>query len=42
MEEDIARSQAAGFSIHLVKPVSVSILEEAIANLLTSSSADPI
>ncbi|MEO9114020.1 MAG: PAS domain S-box protein [Lacunisphaera sp.] len=42
MEEDIARSQAAGFSIHLVKPVTITVLEEAIANLLPSSPDDPL
>jgi CheY-like chemotaxis protein len=36
MEDDLTRSQAAGFSVHLVKPVTITMLEEAIANLLSS------
>jgi PAS domain S-box-containing protein len=36
MEEDLARSRSAGFVIHLVKPVTITMLEEAIANLLSS------
>jgi PAS domain S-box-containing protein len=38
MEEDLTRSRAAGFSVHLVKPVTISVLEEAIAYLLPSST----
>jgi CheY-like chemotaxis protein len=34
MENDIARSQAAGFVAHLVKPVTVQALEKAIATAL--------
>jgi len=34
MEEDLARSKAAGFSFHLVKPVTINVLEEAINHLL--------
>ncbi|MFT3867511.1 MAG: PAS domain S-box protein [Nibricoccus sp.] len=34
MEDDLARSQEAGFSVHLVKPIAIGILEEAINNLL--------
>jgi PAS domain S-box-containing protein len=33
MEDDIQRSQAAGFSSHLVKPVSITALENALAAL---------
>ena len=36
MEEDVARSQAAGFSIHLVKPITIGVLEAAIARLVPS------
>ncbi|MCF3648943.1 PAS domain S-box protein [Synoicihabitans lomoniglobus] len=32
MEEDIAQSLAAGFSAHLVKPITIEILDEAIMN----------
>lgn len=38
MEEDIARSQAAGFAVHLVKPVTMARLEEAIVRLLPTSA----
>jgi CheY-like chemotaxis protein len=31
MDEDIARSQAAGFAAHLTKPVRVQSLESALA-----------
>jgi len=34
MEEDIRRSRAAGFREHLIKPVSIRRLEEAIVQLL--------
>ncbi|HWA08908.1 MAG TPA: PAS domain S-box protein [Opitutaceae bacterium] len=37
MEDDLARSHAAGFSVHLVKPVTMDRLEEAIARLLPSA-----
>ena len=33
MEEDLKRSRAAGFSAHLVKPVSIAALEKALAQL---------
>jgi len=33
MEEDIARSRAAGFQIHLTKPVSPQNLQSAIDQL---------
>ncbi|MFT3781975.1 MAG: PAS domain S-box protein [Nibricoccus sp.] len=36
MEEDLARSRAAGFAVHLVKPVAISVLEEAIGQLLSA------
>jgi CheY-like chemotaxis protein len=39
MEDDLARSRAAGFSAHLVKPVTINVLEEAIASLLPSPTA---
>ena len=38
MEEDIARSQTAGFAVHLVKPVTMARLEEAIVRLLPASA----
>jgi signal transduction histidine kinase/CheY-like chemotaxis protein len=34
MEPDIARSRAAGFSAHLIKPVSMQALDRAIAEVL--------
>ncbi len=34
MEDDLARSRAAGFQTHLVKPVTIGMLEAAIANIL--------
>jgi len=33
MESDIARSHAAGFLIHLTKPLRVQSLDEALAKL---------
>ncbi|HEY4248507.1 MAG TPA: PAS domain S-box protein [Lacunisphaera sp.] len=33
MEDDLARSRAAGFQTHLVKPVTIGMLEDAIANI---------
>jgi CheY-like chemotaxis protein len=33
MEDDRARSRAAGFQTHLVKPVTIGMLEDAIANI---------
>ncbi len=41
MEEDLNRSQAAGFSVHLVKPITIGVLEEAIARVLPSSHGAP-
>lgn len=41
MEEDLARSQAAGFSFHLVKPITIGLLEEAIASLLPAPNDAP-
>lgn len=41
MEDDLARSQEAGFSVHLVKPIAIGILEEAINNLLPSPPPSP-
>ena len=38
MEEDLTRSRAAGFSVHLVKPVTINVLEEAIVYLLPSAT----
>jgi CheY-like chemotaxis protein len=39
MEDDIRRSLEAGFSEHLVKPVSMSSLEQAIRRLAANSAA---
>ncbi len=38
MEEDVARSRAAGFARHFIKPVDVRALDQAIADLLTGRS----
>ena len=35
MESDIARSHAAGFVIHLTKPLRVQLLDEALAKVMT-------
>ncbi|MEA3188181.1 MAG: hypothetical protein QOD99_2011, partial [Chthoniobacter sp.] len=37
MEEDVAKSSAAGFSIHLTKPVDVRQLESSIERLVEKS-----
>jgi CheY-like chemotaxis protein len=34
MEEDLLKSRAAGFACHLVKPVTIGMLEDAIAALV--------
>jgi CheY-like chemotaxis protein len=34
MEEDLARSRAAGFEEHLTKPISIDSLERALGRLL--------
>ncbi|MDB6167399.1 MAG: hypothetical protein JWM88_263 [Verrucomicrobia bacterium] len=39
MEDDLARSRAAGFAVHLVKPVTIGMLEEAIARLRDGSGS---
>ncbi len=39
MEGDLARSRHAGFAIHLIKPIQIGDLEQAIADLLPASSA---
>ncbi|HEY5552297.1 MAG TPA: PAS domain S-box protein [Opitutaceae bacterium] len=41
MEEDLVKSRAAGFSAHLVKPVTIGLLEDAIAKLSGSPPEDP-
>ena len=41
MEEDLVRSQAAGFLVHLVKPVTIGMLEDAIASLPPLFQKDP-
>ncbi|HEX2861955.1 MAG TPA: PAS domain S-box protein, partial [Lacunisphaera sp.] len=35
MEQDLNRSRAAGFSSHLVKPVTIGMIEDAIAHLVS-------
>jgi CheY-like chemotaxis protein len=35
MEEDVARSRFAGFSEHIIKPVSIDALDAAIAAVLS-------
>ncbi|HTI72812.1 MAG TPA: ATP-binding protein [Candidatus Limnocylindria bacterium] len=40
MEQDIARSQAAGFVAHLTKPVAIQALESAIAKIITVTGVD--
>ncbi len=46
MEDDLARSRAAGFSAHLVKPVTIGLLEDAIATvaplLANKQNANPL
>jgi len=41
MEEDIARSRAAGFQIHLIKPVSPQNLQSAIDQLFKGTDTPP-
>lgn len=41
MEEDLARSRAAGFDSHLVKPVSIVALRHAIALLMPGAGREP-
>lgn len=40
MEEDIARSHASGFAIHLTKPIDIKVLDRAIAQVSTPPTAD--
>jgi CheY-like chemotaxis protein len=39
MEGDVARSREAGFSEHLIKPVTLEHLEEAMRHLLGATGA---
>ena len=39
MEDDVARSQAAGFAAHLIKPLDVKTLDDAIARVLPRGAA---
>lgn len=39
MEEDVARSRQAGFAQHLIKPVNIAALEDAIARITNSTPA---
>lgn len=41
MEEDLARSRAAGFRAHLVKPITIEMLEDAIARVLSPPVDEP-
>jgi CheY-like chemotaxis protein len=36
-ENDLEKSQAAGFAVHLIKPVHIQALEAALAKVLTAS-----
>jgi CheY-like chemotaxis protein len=40
MEDDLSRSRAAGFAVHLVKPVTIGMLEDAIARLRPAQEPD--
>jgi CheY-like chemotaxis protein len=42
MEDDLRRSRTAGFSAHLVKPVSIAALEKALADLPKPTSRPPV
>jgi len=42
MEEDKQKSKAAGFDVHLVKPVDASTLEKLVARLGGSDSDEPV
>lgn len=42
MEDDLRRSRTAGFSAHLVKPVSIAALEKALAQLSRPPSRPPL
>ncbi len=39
MEEDVARSHEAGFAKHLIKPVNIVALEQAIASILPTTAS---
>jgi CheY-like chemotaxis protein len=41
MEEDVGRSQAAGFVYHLTKPIRIQSLDEALARISSPGSASP-
>jgi CheY-like chemotaxis protein len=42
MEEDLQRSRAAGFSAHLVKPISIAALEKTLADLPRPATQPPL
>jgi CheY-like chemotaxis protein len=39
MEQDIARSQKAGFAFHLTKPVRMESLDQALASVMNQKPA---
>jgi CheY-like chemotaxis protein len=39
MDDDIARSQAAGFSEHLTKPVDFALLQRCLARIANEMTA---
>ena len=41
MEQDIARSRAAGFQVHLIKPVSPQHLQTTIDQLISQQASTP-
>jgi CheY-like chemotaxis protein len=41
MEEDLARSRAAGFASHLTKPINAHALDGALNRLLQSTARPP-
>jgi len=42
MEGDIQRSHAAGFDLHLTKPVDIGLLENALRQASEKRSADQV
>jgi CheY-like chemotaxis protein len=41
MDQDVARSRAAGFSAHLIKPIDVQALDKAIEGALRDEDTKP-
>jgi CheY-like chemotaxis protein len=42
MENDLAQSRQAGFVAHLIKPVSMQALDEALASLAETEAGAPV